>query len=251
MGRDLQIARVCLPARSVTRPAESGMRPSDSTICLDLATSVTDLDDWRQPDARPVSALLAATSSSSEDPILAAAQRGDREAIGRWLRRHEGLLRRFARRLCRDDEAAKDVLQESMLAAARSLPQFRGDSPPSSWLFAIARSFHAKQRRRRVGEPAACEPLDELRPELQALADAAPTPDVVVEGRQLDCAITAAIDELDEVQRRVVILRDVEGLTAAEVGAELGISAEAVKARLHRARVALRGRLTPMLEDER
>ncbi len=187
--------------------------------------------------------------ASPHDAVLEAAQRGDRKAMERWLARHERDLHRFALQLCRDEDAANDVLQESLIAAARNLASFRGDAAPTSWLFAIARSFRAKQRRRRVGEPSSYVPLDDARLETEALADEAPTPDVAAEGRELDHAISAAIDGLEEAQRRVVILSDVRGLTACEVGEALGISVEAVKGRLHRARVALRGRLAPLLDS--
>lgn len=190
-------------------------------------------------------------ANSPTDAVLEAAQRGDRKAMERWLARHEGDLHRFAMLLCRDENAARDVLQESLIAAARSLSSFRGDAAPTTWLFAIARSFRAKQRRRRVGEPASYVPLDDEHFATEAIADAAPTPDVAAEGRELDHAVAAAIDELEEAQRRVVILSDLRGLTAGEVGAALGISVEAVKGRLHRARITLRRRLAPLLDPER
>jgi RNA polymerase sigma-70 factor (ECF subfamily) len=190
-------------------------------------------------------------ANSPTDAVLEAAQRGDPKAMERWLARHQSDLHRFAMLLCRDEDAARDVLQESLIAAARSLASFRGEAAPTTWLFAIARSFRAKQRRRRVGEPVSYVPLDDEHLATEALADAAPTPDVAAEAGELDRAVSAAIDELDDAQRRVVILSDLRGLTASEVGAALGISVEAVKGRLHRARITLRGRLAPLIEPER
>jgi RNA polymerase sigma-70 factor (ECF subfamily) len=187
------------------------------------------------------------------DPVLAAARAGDRKAMSRWLAQHEDAIYRFALRMCRDEEAAKDVLQESMIAAARNLSSFRGDSAPTTWLFTITRSFCGKQRRRRKGEPAQYEPLvSEAGEEIERapFVDAARTPDVAAEGAEIDRAITDAIDELEASQRDVLVLRDVEGLSANEVGEVLGLSVEAVKSRLHRARVRLRERLAPMLEPK-
>ena len=63
-------------------------------------------------------------------------------------------------RMCRAEEDAKDVLQETLLAAARTLPDFRGASSVSTWLYTIARSFCIKQRRRSKFAPEAVESLD-------------------------------------------------------------------------------------------
>ncbi len=185
---------------------------------------------------------------STTDPVLEAAQRGDRRAMGTWLARHEDAIYRFALRMCRDEEAAKEVLQESLLAAAKNLGSFRGDAAPTTWLFTITRSFCGKQRRRRKGEPASYVPIDGDELQQRPLVDGARTPEASAEGRQLDQAITAAIDELEAPQRDVLVLRDVEGLSANEVAEVLGLTVEAVKSRLHRARVALRDRLAPLLE---
>ena len=191
-----------------------------------------------------------AFEKGSQDDLLVAARGGDRKAIGHWLAHHEDAIYRFALRMCRDEDAAKDVLQESLIAAARNLPSFRGDSAPTTWLFTIARSFCGKQRRRRKGEPASYVPLDGEELEARPLVDARRAPDAETEGREIDRAIASAIDALEASQRDVLVLRDVEGLTAAEVGEVLGISVEAVKSRLHRARVAVRERLAPILEPE-
>jgi RNA polymerase sigma-70 factor (ECF subfamily) len=185
---------------------------------------------------------------STSDPVLAAAQQGDRKAMGAWLARHEDAIYRFALRMCRDEEAAKDVLQESLLAAAKNLGSFRGDAAPTTWLFTITRSFCGKQRRRRKGEPAGYEAIDGDALDQHAIVDTARTPEAAAEGKQLDHAITAAIDALETSQRDVLVLRDVEGLSASEVGEVLGLTVEAVKSRLHRARVTLRERLAPLLE---
>lgn len=84
----------------------------------------------------------------SDAELVSAAQRGDRLAMGRLLERHQAKVYRFGMRMCRGEDDAKDVLQETLLAAARTLPDFRGASSLSTWLYTIARSFCIKQRRR-------------------------------------------------------------------------------------------------------
>jgi RNA polymerase sigma-70 factor (ECF subfamily) len=175
---------------------------------------------------------------------LRAAKRGDAAAIERLLARYQDVIFRYGMRMCRDREDASDVLQETMIAAAKGLPTFRGDAALSSWLYTIARSFCVKKRRRRLGEPAAMEPLE---PSLPA---AAPDPEEIASARELGRALAVAIDALDEGQRDVLVLRDGEGLTAPQVAEVLGISVEAVKSRLHRGREAVRTRLAPLVGGE-
>jgi len=81
----------------------------------------------------------------------------------------------------------------------------------------------------------------------QHLADPRPNPEQTATNRELATALTHAIDALEPSQREVLVLRDVEGLSAPEVAKILGISVEAVKSRLHRARVAIREELAPTL----
>ena len=80
-----------------------------------------------------------------------------------------------------------------------------------------------------------------------SVADPARSPEEAASGRQLQSALDAAIDSLDPMYREVLVLRDVEGLPAADVAEALGLTVEAVKSRLHRARMAVRERVAPVL----
>ena len=186
-------------------------------------------------------------AASNDAELLAAARAGDRAALVRLLERHEDAIYRFALRMCRDREDARDIVQETLLAAVRGLGEFRGEAALSTWLFAVARSFCGKKRRLRKGEPHRLSALDEA-PEVDALVDAGHAPDEVLVRRELERAIAAAIDALDPRAREVLLLRDVEGLAAAEVAAVVGVGIPAVKSRLHRARLAVRERIAPLLE---
>jgi RNA polymerase sigma-70 factor (ECF subfamily) len=188
----------------------------------------------------------------SDLELIAAARRGDREALGRLLERHQAKVYRFGMRMCRAEEDAKDVLQETLIAAARTIPEFRGASSISTWLYSIARSFCIKQRRRSKFAPDSVESLDSGEPARQAaeLPDPARAPDEALQGRRIEAALEEAIGALEPKYREVLVLRDVEGLSAAEVGDALGLSVEAVKSRLHRARMAVRERVAPALAAE-
>jgi RNA polymerase sigma-70 factor (ECF subfamily) len=184
--------------------------------------------------------------------LVEAARGGDRQALEQLLVRHQGKVFRFGMKMCRAEEDAKDVLQETLLAAARSLPEFRGASSISTWLFTIARSFCIKHRRRSKFAPEVVESLDGGEPGRKAreLPDDGRTPDQALEGRRLEAALEDAIGALEPMYREVLVLRDVEGLAAAEVAEILGISVDAVKSRLHRARVAVRERVAPTLQGD-
>jgi len=188
-------------------------------------------------------------TTATDDPILAAARSGDPDALDALLRQYQPRVYRFGLRMCRDEEDAKDVLQETLLAAARSLQGFRGASSLSSWLYSIARGFCIKKRRR-----SKFAPREEMRLDAQSPAHAVPDPgpaqDAALLSREVEAAVEAAIRALKPAFREVLLLRDVEGLTAPEVAEVLGLRVEAVKSRLHRARAAVREHLQPLLEDK-
>jgi RNA polymerase sigma-70 factor (ECF subfamily) len=178
------------------------------------------------------------TASEDDRELLAAARTGDRVAIDELLARYEQPIYRFGLRMCGDEESAREVLQETMLAAFRHLPGFRGDAALSTWLYQIARSFCIKERRG-------------VRPTVvldDALADPAPAPDRQTHAREIGAALATAIEALPVEQREVLVLRDVEGLSADEAARLIGIEVGALKSRLHRARMALREQLVGVLD---
>jgi len=185
--------------------------------------------------------------ATPELELVTAAQAGDRRAMEELLGRHQARVFRFGRKMCGDEDAAQDVLQETLLAAARTLPDFRGASSVSTWLYTIARSFCIKRRRVSKFAPRHLDSLEQNATAASEVADPSRSPEEDAAGRQLQEALDGAIDALEPMYREVLILRDVEGLPAAEVAEALGLSVEAVKSRLHRARMAVRERVAPML----
>jgi RNA polymerase sigma-70 factor, ECF subfamily len=185
----------------------------------------------------------------SDDQLLEAARAGDRRALEALLGRHQRRVYRFGLKMCRDPEDAKDVLQETLLAVARTVKDFRGASSVSTWLYTIARSFCIKRRRRSKFAPEQEESLEARGPseEVRQIADPARLPDESLAGRQVEAALERAIGDLEPMYREVLVLRDVEGLTAPEVAEVMGLSVEAVKSRLHRARIAVREAIAPAL----
>lgn len=188
-----------------------------------------------------------AAPRSGDDELVARARAGDAVAIESLLVRYHPYLYRFGMRMCGNADDAGDIAQESLIAMARALPGFRGDAAVSTWLYTIARRLCVRKRRR---FPAGREESIDA-PEHEAahaLADPRPGPEHVAAGRELEAGLGAAIDALEPGQRDVLVLRDIEGLPAAEVAEVLGISIDAVKSRLHRARTAVRGRVAPLVD---
>ena len=177
----------------------------------------------------------------SDADLVTAARGGDRAAIEELLARYEPNIYRFGLRMCGNEDAAREVLQETLLAAFRYLPGFRGDAALSTWLYQIARSFCIKERR---GQHPTLSLDDDGAPQL---VDPAPQPDARAHAREIGEALSRAIAVLPPEQREVLILRDVEGLSAEEAAEVVGIEVGALKSRLHRARMALRTELAGIL----
>ncbi len=180
--------------------------------------------------------------------LLEAARGGDARSLEDLLERHQAQVYRFGMKMCRDPEDAKDVLQDTLLAMARNVRDFRGASSISTWLYSIARNFCIKKRRRSKFAPDRERSLDtEVATDAARLADPAMSADDALAGREVEQALDQAIGALEPIYREVLVLRDVEGLTAPEVAEVLGVSVQAVKSRLHRARLSVRAHVAPLL----
>ena len=159
------------------------------------------------------------------------------------------LIYRYANRLCGEAEAAKDLVQETFLNAYRGFKDFRGDAQISTWLYTIASRACLRMRRKKKGEPERELSLDEFVPtsegefRLQIPVDGL-TPEEAFQNKELRQALDQAIEKLPRKYRMVLVLRDMEGLSAKEVGTVMGLNERAVKSRLHRARLFVRRELS-------
>ena len=174
-----------------------------------------------------------------EKHILARARRGDLAAFEELVRQNEKRVYAVALRSCGSPEDAADITQEVFLRAWRSIESFRGDSGFTTWLFRITANLCVDFARRKTAQP----PVQSLEGEDEAgrpVADPAPTPDEQQENCELCRELAAALDAVSEEHRRIVLLRDVSGLSYTEIAEALEISEGTVKSRLSRARIALR-----------
>src|SRR5690348_9471896 len=128
------------------------------------------------------------TDDRTDEALLEAIRAGDDPALGVFLERYAPADLRFGIKMCRDEEDAKDVLQETLLAAARGVRQFRGASSVSTWLYAIARSACVRKRRR---PNASTLPLDDEA--VMELPAETPEPDASASRREIGAALEDAI----------------------------------------------------------
>jgi RNA polymerase sigma factor (sigma-70 family) len=165
-----------------------------------------------------------------DDLAVERAKNGNLDALEHVYRSYEGLVYSMARRICRSEEDAEDVLQETFLEVCRSIGGFRGTGPGSltAWVKRIAASKALMRVRREKYRDA-----DEL-PEDGALAGM-PAADV---GLQLD--LEAALERLPETSRAVVWLHDVEGYTHEDIAEMMGKTVSFSKSQLARAHLRLR-----------
>lgn len=151
----------------------------------------------------------------------------------------------MARRYLRREEDARDAVQEAFIAAFRSISRFQGTSSLSTWLHRIAiNSCLMKLRSGRRRPETSIEELlprfDETGHRVLDTAEPAETAESALERDETKRRVRAAIARLPEQYRAVLLLRDIEELSTAEAAQMLGLTPNAVKIRLHRARQALR-----------
>ncbi len=160
------------------------------------------------------------------DDDLAAARAGDRGALERVLGRSRQNLRRYAEHHCAVNDA-EDAVQESLFIASRRLVDLRQLECFASWLFRIVK-----------------RECNRLKRGMRALNQEPITDDIAavchLEGRGLARDLAAALESLPAHYREIVLLRDLEGLTIAELAERLSLTRQATKARLHRARALAR-----------
>ena len=170
-------------------------------------------------------------TNASDLEVIAAVLAGEVARFAVLVRRYNQRMFRTARAILGDDQEAEDAVQQAYLSAFQALPTFRGDAQVSTWLIRIVvhEAIDRQRRRARVRE------LPEDAPAIDPR-----TPESETADRELGGALARAIDALPDSLRAVLVLRGIEELDTPTTAATLGLSDEAVRVRLHRARTALR-----------
>lgn len=173
-----------------------------------------------------------------EAKLVSRARERDPDAFEELIGLHAGPVFRMLTRVLGNAADAEDVLQETFFKAWRALPGFRGEARFSTWLYRIAMNEAA--RRQAYEARRGTLPIDDVLLEVPDLAEG---PDAAAESAELEAHLERCIAELPEHYRAAVVLRDVEGLTNEEAAEVLGLEVRNFKSRLHRGRMAIRGRL--------
>ena len=191
--------------------------------------------------------------SPPEAELLAALRMGREDAFETLVRTHSGRMLSVCRRILRNDEEAKDAVQEAFVSAFRGMARFEGTSQLGTWLHRIAVNASLMRLRSRKRRPE--ESIDDLLPSFWddgharvPPQDFSPSALQMVESRETREFVRGCIDRLPDIYRTVVLLRDIEEMDTLEAAEVLGVTEGVVKVRLHRARHALRKLLAEQFE---
>jgi RNA polymerase sigma-70 factor (ECF subfamily) len=178
------------------------------------------------------------------DDLFEAARAGDPAALEALMRERRAQVVRYAMRLCISPADAEDATQEALIALSRYVGVLREVAALSTWLFAAVRTHCTRLARRSLRYALAGD-------DREPLALEGPSPEEQLVDRQLRQRLSMILGELDPALRDVIVRRDVMGESASEAAAAVGITVEALKSRLHRARQEVKRRLLRSIETGR
>jgi RNA polymerase sigma-70 factor (ECF subfamily) len=180
---------------------------------------------------------IAQARELPDDAILRRVCAGERELFEILMRRHNQTVYRALRSILQDEAEVEDAMQQTYLSAFVHLREFAGGSRFSTWLVRIAINEGLDRRRKQLR---LANTDDVPAAERAVQRDPSENPEDRAAARELGAWLERAIDELPELYRTAVMLREVEGMSTLVVAEALGVSEEVVKTRLHRARGLLR-----------
>ena len=184
---------------------------------------------------------------------------GKADAFDRFVAVFRSKIFQYALMMCGHREDAEEVAQDTLFKVFENFDQLREPERVRPWVFRIARNACFMKRRKSVFAPTQELSLDDYLPHSEQdgghrkleIADWSALPDDQVLRSELRDEIRRAIQELPEIYRAVILLRDIEELSTDDAAQVLDISQETVKTRLHRARLAVRQNLDAYLKSAR
>jgi RNA polymerase sigma-70 factor (ECF subfamily) len=188
--------------------------------------------------------MVSNNQAASDETLVQRARGGDAGAFEALVMRHADRLCGSLRHFGLDANESQEVAQETFLRAWRGLPNFEARSSFFTWLYRIG--FNEAQRRL-ARRPTAGTLIPGDLADAENIADLRPGPAARFETGELRQAMDTALRELPLDLRAPVVLRDVQGLSVRQAAAILDIGEAALKSRLHRGRVALRGQLSSLI----
>jgi RNA polymerase sigma-70 factor (ECF subfamily) len=193
-------------------------------------------------------------AAATERELARGLRDGDPRAFEAIVRTYGGRMLAVTRRILHDEEEARDAVQDAFISAFKARAQFHADARVSTWLHRIA--VNAALMRLRTKRRTLETSIDEVLPTFNDVGHHAEPfvswdepADVAVERRETAEFVREAIARLPESYRTVLLMRDIEGRNTEETAAAMGITPNAVKIRLHRARMALRALIAPRMQE--
>lgn len=177
--------------------------------------------------------------------------RGNAEVFDEFVNLFQSKLYQYSLMMCGHREDAEEVAQDTLLKVFENFDQLQDARNVRAWVFRIARNACLMKRRKSVYAPKAELSLEDYLPRTEddgsglrmQIADWSKVPESQLLQKQLKGILAAAIQELPEIYRAVLLLRDVEELNTEETAGILDVKVDVVKTRLHRARLAIRQKL--------
>jgi RNA polymerase sigma-70 factor, ECF subfamily len=186
-------------------------------------------------------------SRTAEGPLVDGLRRGDAEAAERIVSRYGEGAYRLAVRITQNAEDAGEIVEDAFWGAMDNIDTFGGDAALGSWLYRVVVTAALRKIRRPAVEHAALDLAEERAVPPDRRDDWSERLDDPALARALRATLSAAIDDLPADYRAVVLLRDANGLSMAEIARVMHTSLADAKSMLHRARLALRNRLAAFM----
>jgi RNA polymerase sigma-70 factor (ECF subfamily) len=196
-----------------------------------------------------------ATGVTTDTDLARSLLAGEPGAFDHFVETYRPKIFQYTYMMCGHREDAEEVAQETLLKVFEKLDQLREPERMKAWVFRIARNACFMKRRKSTYAPAQELSLDELMPAFRQdgeqrkmeIADWSALPDDQAINSQLGRMLRRSIEELPDIYRSVILLRDMEELSTQETAEVLDITEDTVKTRLHRARLAVRKSLDAQL----
>ena len=168
-------------------------------------------------------------------------QGGELDAFEELVHAHEKTVYNLALRMTGNPQDAEDMAQEAFLKAYRSLPEFRGESKFSVWLYRIVSNVCLDHLRKQSRRPSSSLTMEDDDGEEQQfdVPDESASPEKLLEQKLTREAVQRGLNQLPDEQRQILLLRELRGLSYEEIGEALGLEAGTVKSRIFRARKRL------------